>query len=700
MTARKHLLIAILPLLCAMLATGQTFTPVADTDGQSDAPAGTNPILNASKWCHLFIRFDLTSFTGIAKSATLRIHQVNSSVPYTLNVNTTSTDSWVEGGTKPTTADLITSVNPATTAGYKEIDITGYVQKKMMANKVVSVSITTDQNGWISFDARENATNTPELVIVAANGNMYTLRVTSVNGSVTRDPDRVYYEADSTVTLNATPDPGSQFTGWSGDTVATAGPLTLKMYKDLQVTAEFKQAVVEPDTVLIDPNATAATVELFRFLRSNYGKKMLTGCWTESQGGGNAKVVSCSGKYPAIWGQDMSSWYADRNDPLWAQTWQNTLKGFQTAWDRGQILQLNWHWMMVSSKVNGVYKRDAWGKELYSTNNTVQMMTDQQWADIVTPGTALNDALIEDIDYHVVNFLKKIVDRNGNPIPILFRPLHELDGGWFWWTCTAKPERTAQLYKILQDRIMNHHQMHNLIWIWNNGVGVSNGSWPPYQTVDNPKRAAYYPGDAYCDIVGIDLYGFDPVNRGTYMTTGKTYRDAWNMLKAAITQKKMLALCEAEGLPDPQKCFNDPSYAPWLYCLPWYSDTYYDDVSKTVSLCAWNNTQFNSPYVINNGAFLNTVVTAISDPAWNGKSVNIYPNPSRSGNAKLETKGFPPFTKFTVTISDLTGKRLTSFVSGNPTNILDLPVASLPKGMVIVDMRAGTFRKTLKLVVE
>ena len=121
----------------------------------------------------------------------------------------------------------------------------------------------------------------------------------------------------------------------------------------------FNNIGYSSDSVPIDPKATPATVELYKFLQSNYLKKMITGCWTETQGGGNSKVVSCSGKYPAIWGQDMSSWYGDRKDPLWNQTWQNTLKGIQTAQERGQIIQINWHWMMVASKVNGVYTRDA-----------------------------------------------------------------------------------------------------------------------------------------------------------------------------------------------------------------------------------------------------------------------------------------------------------------------------------------------------
>jgi mannan endo-1,4-beta-mannosidase len=307
--------------------------------------------------------------------------------------------------------------------------------------------------------------------------------------------------------------------------------------------------------------------------------------------------------------------------------------------------------------------------------------------------------MIEDIDYHVVNFLKKIVDAKGEPIPILFRPLHEIDGGWFWWTCTSNPQNTAKLYKILQDRIINFHQVHNLIWIWNNGVGVSNGSWPPYQQIDNAKRAAYYPGDAYCDIVGIDLYGFDPVNRGSYANTGKTYRDAWNMLKAAITKNKMLALCEAEALPDAQKCFTDPNYAPWLYCLPWYAENYYDDISKTVNICTWNNAQFNSSYVINKGVYLSQTITAVDDPLSEKRAVVLYPNPLTHGKARIELQGFSSYNKITVVVHDYTG-RLRYTTLKTTGNAIEIPYTAFSKGLNLIKLRSGDFEKTLKLMVQ
>jgi mannan endo-1,4-beta-mannosidase len=158
----------------------------------------------------------------------------------------------------------------------------------------------------------------------------------------------------------------------------------------------------------------------------------------------------------------------------------------------------------------------------------------------------------------------------------VIRPLHEIDGGWFWWTCKTDPAKTAKLYAILQDRIIKYHQMHNLIWIYNPGVLCDGGSWPSYEASEYPRHKPFYVGDSRCDLVGIDLYDWDWKGKGTYAPDGKdygkSYRDAWNMMKG-ITTGKMIALNECQGFPDPAKSITDSTtFAPWLYALPWYSD--------------------------------------------------------------------------------------------------------------------------------
>jgi len=530
----------------------------------------------------------------------------------------------------------------------------------------------------ISVKAKDNAGNVSvasNIILVKTSPCIsYALKVNGGKGSGS-------FGSGKLVDIVADDSPkGKTFDKWTGSNAVTNPGLSLTTVlmpeSDVEITSTYKDIDTAP---LLDAAANAETVALWNYLKSVYGQKMLTGCWTETQFGGNDNVEKCAGKTPAIWGQDMNSWYSSRTDPNWINTWNSNIQGFKTAHKRGQILQLNWHWQMPSSKVNGVYTRDAWGKNAAGVS---QMMTAQQWTDMVTPGTALYDAMIEDIDYHVVNFLKKIVDDKGNPIPIIFRPLHEIDGGWFWWTCPSDPTKTAKLYQILQDRIKNYHGCHNLIWVYNPGVVCNGGKSPPYQTSELPRRKAFYPGDAFCDITGIDLYDFDPAVRATYTSTGKTYRDAWNMMKA-IAPAKMIALCEGEGLPDQVKSFTDPTYAPWLYCLPWYSISYTDPTAgATRDLCAWNKIQFKSAYAVNAGDF---TITSVKDPLVQDFSgIRIFPNPT---NDKINIVMKEEATK--LELFDLSGRLVISKIVTSTQEIVDM--AGLEPGvyLMILKMKSG-----------
>jgi mannan endo-1,4-beta-mannosidase len=559
--------------------------------------------------------------------------------------------------------------------------------------QVSSLTCNTEYQA-ISLKAKDAAGNvSPASYVISVLTKpciMYNLTVNSGSGSGSFNSGKIV-----TITADAPPT-GKIFDKWTGSNAVTNPSVAISTVlipeSDVEVTATYK--IVDP-APLLDTAATPETVALWNYLKSVYGQKMLTGCWTETQFGGNDNVERCAGETPAIWGQDMNSWYRSRTDQNWINTWNTNIQGFKTAHKRGQILQVNWHWQMPSSKVNGAYTRDAWGKDV---SGNVKMMTDQQWAEMVTPGTSLYNIMIEDIDYHIVNFLKKIVDDKGKPIPIIFRPLHEIDGGWFWWTCPSDPAKTAKLFKIMQDRIINYHKVHNLIWVYNPGVICNGGSWPPYQTSELPRRKAFYPGDAFCDITGIDLYDFDPAVRGTYANTGKTYRDAWNMMKA-IAPAKMIALCEAEGLPDPAKCFTDPKYAPWLYCLPWFSDQYTDNTAgANRDLCAWNKVQFKSSYVINAGDFVITSANTI--PAFNKSNLLIYPNPVTNGNVTIENFAWNNEGNVQISVHDLTGRLVQRQCLSMNSDENKIELYNLKSGVYLLEYKKGNLRQVEKLIVQ
>jgi len=152
-------------------ASGSTLNAVADTDQQSDVAAGTNANINFSLWNAALFKFDLSSFSGSASAATLRLYLPSGMPATTVTVMTTSPDTWVEGGTKPSTGSTITTKSvAASSAGWLEIDLTAHVQSKLAGNKIVSVALINTLNNWVGINSRQAASNQPQLVVNGTGG--------------------------------------------------------------------------------------------------------------------------------------------------------------------------------------------------------------------------------------------------------------------------------------------------------------------------------------------------------------------------------------------------------------------------------------------------------------------------------------------------------------------------------------------------
>ncbi len=80
----------------------------------------------------------------------------------------------------------------------------------------------------------------------------YSLIATAVQGSVTRSPDQASYDHGETVTLEAVPDAGYRFSGWSGDVTGSTNPTTLVMEADKSITATFVANTYTLTTAAVD----------------------------------------------------------------------------------------------------------------------------------------------------------------------------------------------------------------------------------------------------------------------------------------------------------------------------------------------------------------------------------------------------------------------------------------------------------------
>ena len=119
-------------------------------------------------------------------------------------------------------------------------------------------------------------------------------------------------------------------------------------------------------------------------------------------------------------------------------------------------------------------------------------ISEQQFKEIITPGTRQHDEWLADID-EVAVYLKHLREAK---VPVLWRPYHEMNGKWFWWG--GQPQY-SQLWDTMFQRYSQHHQLDNLLWVWS--PNASNDFAAPIQS--------YFVGHLRSDILAIDIYNND-----------------------------------------------------------------------------------------------------------------------------------------------------------------------------------------------
>ena len=294
---------------------------------------------------------------------------------------------------------------------------------------------------------------------------------------------------------------------------------------------------------LVTPNPTKEAVNLYHFLRNNYGKKIISGVMTLHSFDEVTWLKTNTGKEPAIVGLDFMhsgrgyTWY-DNEEPI---------KDAKTYWDRKGIPVFVWHW------------RDP----LRTTEEFYTNKTSFDVSKINDPASAEYKAMLADIDY-VSGLLKKLQEQN---VPVIWRPLHEAAGGWFWWGAKGAAP-CKKLYQVMYDRMVNHHGLKNLIWVWTR----------------EPNDNAWYPGDEYVDMVGRDIY-----KQGDHSSQIAEF----NTMNALYGTKKMVTISECGSIPDVDNLVKDG--AAWSWFMPWYGDFTRNSTHNSLDL--WKK-MFASDYVI------------------------------------------------------------------------------------------------------
>jgi mannan endo-1,4-beta-mannosidase len=97
----------------------------------------------------------------------------------------------------------------------------------------------------------------------------------------------------------------------------------------------------------------------------------------------------------------------------------------------------------------------------------------------------------------LAELLWSLKDEHGDLVPVQIRPFHEHTGDWFWWGRRNDPEVYAAVWREMVTYLREGRGLHDVLWVYCPAAPSDRGT---------SGLEAYYPGDAYVDVVGFDRY--------------------------------------------------------------------------------------------------------------------------------------------------------------------------------------------------
>ncbi len=279
-------------------------------------------------------------------------------------------------------------------------------------------------------------------------------------------------------------------------------------------------------------NSQQCVRNVMSFLADISGDKTVTGQHTQTMGTEELHHIrSVTGKEPALLGFELLSYspninYLDTDDACMTEV-KNNLGTLRRAWewaDKKGLITFTWHWF---SPLGGRSKS-------FFTENT-GFDAEEAAAD----GTAENRALLSDLDV-MAGILRPFCDKG---IPILWRPFHEGEGNWFWWSAKGS-EPLKKLYRIMYRRFTEIHGLNNLIWVW------------------NAPLPECYPGDDVVDIISRDMYP----EKHCHTSQSEMYFE----LRKITECPKIALIGETGTLPDPEAIHAEK--IGWASYMTWSGD--------------------------------------------------------------------------------------------------------------------------------
>ena len=320
------------------------------------------------------------------------------------------------------------------------------------------------------------------------------------------------------------------------------------------------------NSTLTDPEATTNAKLLYNYIRSVYGKKVITGqmenAWDDSYNQ-LQQVYDKTQKYPALMGFDFMNYsslaWSARNQQIQRAInfWNGTDFEGNTISKNHGIVAFCWHWrdpMAEKGQTGEFYAKKTGFRIPYDTEN-----------DCWKTETTEYKEMMADLD----TIAKELLKLQFADVPVIWRPLHEAAGNlglylnvgtaWFWWgagNSTSYNKLTGEysvsndedvcaecfiaLWKLMYEYFTKEKGIHNLIWLWNG------------------QNRKFYPGSEYVDMLGDDIYA----NNKDYSGQSSAFTKY-----SIIDITKPLALSECGVIPSLERMQSEG--AMWSFFMVW-----------------------------------------------------------------------------------------------------------------------------------
>jgi mannan endo-1,4-beta-mannosidase len=154
---------------------------------------------------------------------------------------------------------------------------------------------------------------------------------------------------------------------------------------------------------------------------------------------------------------------------------------------------------------------------------------------LLTPGDPVNSAYLAELDL-LARQLQTLADSG---VVVLYRPLLEMNGDWYWWTMGTAGEY-IELWRMEFDYLTRVRGLHNLLFVW-------------APNAESGRYADYYPGDQYVDVAALDIY--QPLNGVPLPKV-----DGYDQLTTIIAGRKPFGLAEYGPLDPDTTTFAPQDY--------------------------------------------------------------------------------------------------------------------------------------------